>query len=129
MNLPLPEVGDWPRDADAPVFNAPWEAQAFAMTLTLHARGVFSWPEWADALAQRIAQAQAQAGGDADLGGTYYVHWLGALEDLVARKALASPLELQRFQQGWRQAAQRTPHGQAIELQAVDLPSAGQPQR
>jgi hypothetical protein len=30
-----------------PVFSAPWEAQAFAMVLALHERGLFTWPEWA----------------------------------------------------------------------------------
>ena len=34
-----------PRDADGPVFREPWEAQAFAMTLALYERGVFTWPE------------------------------------------------------------------------------------
>ncbi len=33
-----------PRDADGPVFREPWEAQAFAMTLALHERGVFTKP-------------------------------------------------------------------------------------
>ena len=37
------------RDADGPVFREPWEAQAFAMTLVLHERGVFTWKEWAAA--------------------------------------------------------------------------------
>ena len=108
-----------PRDADGPVFQAPWQAQAFAMTLSLYERGVFTWPEWADALARRIAQAQRE--GDADLGDTYYVHWLAALEDLVAHKAVASPGELQRLQHAWEHAAQRTPHGQPIELQPGDF--------
>ena len=36
-----------PRNSDGPVFTAPWQAQAFAMTLALHERGVFTWPEWA----------------------------------------------------------------------------------
>ena len=40
-----------PCDAEGPVFGAPWEAQAFAMALALHERGVFTWPEWAAALA------------------------------------------------------------------------------
>ena len=30
-----------PRDSDGPVFREPWEAQAFAMALALHERGVF----------------------------------------------------------------------------------------
>jgi nitrile hydratase accessory protein len=118
-SLPLPETGGWPSDDNGPVFNAPWEAQAFAMAVSLHARGVFTWPEWADALAQRIAQAQAA--GDADLGDTYYVHWLGALEDLVASKAVTTPEELRKYRHGWEHAAQRTPHGQPVELHERDL--------
>ena len=43
-----------PRDGDGPVFREPWEARAFAMALALHARGLFTWPEWADALAKQI---------------------------------------------------------------------------
>jgi len=58
-----------PRDADGPVFREPWEAQAFAMALTLHARGLFTWNEWAGTLAEEIKRAQA--GGDADTGETY----------------------------------------------------------
>src|ERR1700749_3059298 len=77
-----------PRDADGPVFREPWEAQAFAMTLALHARGVFTWPEWAAALAAEIKCAQA--GGDPDTGETYYLHWLAALERLVSEKGVAT---------------------------------------
>ena len=71
-----------PLDNDSPVFNEPWEARAFAMTLALHERGVFTWPQWAEALARQIDRARAA--GDADLGDTYYQHWLRALESLVS---------------------------------------------
>ena len=70
-----------PMDGENPVFNEPWEARAFAMTLALHERGVFTWPQWAEALSRQIAEARAA--GDADLGDTYYQHWLRALESLV----------------------------------------------
>jgi nitrile hydratase accessory protein len=79
--LGLPEMPGMPRDATSPVFNEPWEARAFAMVLALHERGVFTWPQWAAALSRQITQAQAA--GDADLGDTYYQHWLLALESLV----------------------------------------------
>ena len=42
-----------------PVFREAWEAQAFALTLTLHERGVFTWSEWTSALASEIRRAQA----------------------------------------------------------------------
>jgi len=102
-----------------PAFREPWEAQAFAMTMALHERGLFSWAEWTEALTQQIVRAQAN--GDPDEGNTYYHHWLAALEQLVATKAGSSPNELLRYGQAWRRAAERTPHGQPIELQPSDL--------
>jgi nitrile hydratase accessory protein len=104
---------------DGPVFREPWEAHAFAMAVELHERGLFTWREWADALAEQIAAAQAR--GDADRGDTYYAHWLAALETLVARKGAASGHELQRTACAWDHAADRTPHGRPIELRAEDF--------
>jgi nitrile hydratase accessory protein len=70
-----------PLPQDGPVFNAPWEARAFAMVLALHQRGLFTWPQWSEALARQIDLARAA--GQADLGDTYYQYWLLALESLV----------------------------------------------
>ena len=108
-----------PQDCGEPVFAEPWQARAFAMALALHQRGLFSWPEWAEALSLQIAAAQAA--GDADLGDTYYRHWLAALEALVAAKGASSPGELARFRDAWDHAADRTPHGQPIELRPEDF--------
>lgn len=108
-----------PHDGDGAVFRAPWEAHAFAMTVALHRRGLFTWREWADALAAQIHVAQT--GGDPDLGDTYYAHWLAALERLVAAKGASSSGELARYRHAWEQAAERTPHGQPIELAARDF--------
>jgi nitrile hydratase accessory protein len=108
-----------PRDADGPVFRAPWEAQAFAMALTLHERGLFTWPEWAAALADQIKRAQAA--GDPDTGETYYLHWLATLEQMVAEKGVTSTATLTRYRDAWDHAADRTPHGQPIELKAEDF--------
>jgi nitrile hydratase accessory protein len=110
---------DLPRDADGPVFAEPWEAQAFALAVALHERGVFTWPEWAEALAAEIARAQAA--GDPDTGTTYYRHWLAALERLVAQKELADADTLQRYADAWGRAADRTPHGTPIELGPDDF--------
>ncbi|KQT09334.1 nitrile hydratase accessory protein [Ramlibacter sp. Leaf400] len=116
---PVPPVPGLPRDADGPVFDAPWQAQAFAMALALHERGVFSWPEWAQALGEQVRDAPAQPGEPA--GDAYYRQWLAALEHLAADKRAATPQELQRYRQAWDHAAGRTPHGQAIELQPEDF--------
>ena len=104
---------------DAPVFREPWEAQAFAMTLALHERGLFTWPEWAAALAAQISAAQAA--GDADTGDTCYQHWLAALEVLVATKGASSASELEHWRGAWDHAADRTPHGQPIVLSEGDF--------
>ena len=115
LGLPL---GDAQTPGETPVFAQPWQAQAFAMTLQLHQRGLFSWPEWAAALSAQISAAQAA--GDADLGDTYYQHWLAALEALVTAKGLVPAGELQHCAQAWDHAADRTPHGQPIVLQPSD---------
>ncbi len=104
-----------PRDDAGPVFRAPWEAQAFAMALELHRRGVFSWPEWAATLAAEIAQARST--GDADDGSRYYERWLAALETLVARKQVVGTADLSRRVDEWDAAARATPHGQPVVLQ------------
>ena len=118
MNDPLSLPG-LPRDAGGPVFAAPWEAHAFALAVTLHERGVFSWNEWAAALASEIEVARVA--GDPDLGDTYYRHWLAALERLVAAKGTASTDELARCRRAWQRAAHRTAHGQPIELDPSDF--------
>ena len=113
------EVPSIPCDAEGPVFREPWEAQAFAMALTLHDRGVFTWPEWAAALAAEIKRAQAA--GDPDTGETYYQHWLATLEHLVAAKGVTTQDALHRYRDAWDRAADRTPHGQPIELRPHDF--------
>jgi len=104
---------------NSPVFAEPWEAQAFALTLALHARGLFTWAEWAEALAAQISAAQAA--GDADAGDTYYQHWLAALEALVATKGASTASELEHWRNAWDHAADRTPHGQPIVLAEGDF--------
>jgi nitrile hydratase accessory protein len=109
----------FPRNAEGPVFREPWEAQAFALTLSLHERGVFSWSEWATVLGDEIKKAQAA--GDPDTGETYYHHWLAALERIVAAKGLADPQTLLRTRDAWARACERTPHGIPIALEASDF--------
>jgi nitrile hydratase accessory protein len=108
-----------PRDADGPVFREPWEAQAFAMAVTLHARGLFTWKEWAAALADEIKSAQAS--GDPDTGETYYRHWLATLEKLISAKGVTTTDTLHRYRDAWDHAADRTPHGSPIELRSDDF--------
>jgi nitrile hydratase accessory protein len=113
------DVPSIPCDAEGPVFREPWEAQAFAMALTLHERGLFNWNEWAATLSEEIKRAQAA--GDPDTGETYYRHWMAALERLIANKGVATSETLHRYRNAWDHAADRTPHGAPIELRPEDF--------
>jgi len=114
LKLPKLDFLSLPRDADGPTFREPWEAQAFALAVQLQEQGLFTWDEWADALGAEIAAAQRA--GDADLGDTYYRHWLRALERLVVAKGAASQAGLEDTKNAWDRAAKATPHGQPIVL-------------
>jgi nitrile hydratase accessory protein len=96
-----------------PVFAEPWEAQAFAMAVALQERGWFTAAEWAAALGAQIADGDPEA--------SYYEHWLAALESLLDAKALADRATLTRYRDAWARAADRTPHGDPIELTAADF--------
>jgi nitrile hydratase accessory protein len=123
--LAMNAVRGIPRDRDGPVFREPWEAQAFAMAVTLQGRGLFTWSEWAAALGEEIKRAQAA--GDPDTGETYYRHWLATLERMVAQKGVTDPATLARYRDAWDHAAERTPHGTPIELRVEDF-SARRPE-
>ena len=112
-----------PSDAQGPVFAEPWEAQAFALAIDAHARGLFSWSEWAAELSAQIKAAQAA--GDPDTGQTYYRHWLATLEALTIQKGAASRVQLEQVQQAWDRAAKATPHGQPVVLEDAALLGAG----
>ena len=116
----------WTRLVRDTALAPPWSRVAtwtlVALAVSLHQKGLFSWTEWAAALAAQITRAQAQ--GDADLGDTYYRHWLAALESLVAAKGASSAQELGHYRDAWDRAADRTPHGQPIELQPRDFDPA-----
>ena len=118
---PPPVLPDLPSDREGPVFQAPWEAHAFALALSLYDKGLFSWPEWAAALATEIGRAQAA--GDPDTGDSYYRHWLSALERMLTAKNVTTPEVLARYQEAWDAAAERTPHGLPIELSSDDFAS------
>ena len=106
-----------PAEPDAePVFTEPWQAQAFAMAVKLHERGIFTWKEWATTLSEEIKSAQTA--GDPDLGTTYYHHWLKALERMVVEKGVATEKVLVETAHAWEDAARATPHGKPIVLGA-----------
>jgi nitrile hydratase accessory protein len=116
LNIPRDEHGPVFRE---PIFREPWEAEAFALAVSLNQRGLFSWNEWASALGDEIKKAQAA--GDPDTGETYYRHWLATLERILAEKGIADQMSVARTREAWRRACARTPHGTPITLRADDF--------
>ena len=110
-----------PRDEDGPVFAAPWQAQAFALAVTLSEQGHFTWKEWTGALADELRTAAA--GGEPDDGSRYYHHWVAALERLAAAKGLTDPPALDVRKQAWADAYRHTPHGQPVVLRDRESPN------
>jgi nitrile hydratase accessory protein len=103
-----------PRDTDGPVFAEPWQAQVFAMAVTLSEQGHFTWKEWAAALSDELKGAADR--GEPDDGSRYYEYWLAALEHLVTAKGLSDPAALLARKEAWAEAYRRTPHGKPVEL-------------
>jgi nitrile hydratase accessory protein len=104
--------------ADAPAFAAPWQAQAFAIVVALHERGLFTWSEWAEALSAELGRPDAAADGS-----DYYDHWLEALETLLSAKGVAAAGEIDALAAAWQRAAHATPHGKPILLENDPLHS------
>ena len=98
-------------DLADPVFAEPWQAEAFALVVALHERGLFSWAEWAQMLSGEVKHPSAAADGS-----DYYEHWLRALEKLLAAKGVAGAAEVDDLAAAWERAAHATPHGKPILL-------------
>ncbi len=103
-----------PRNEDGPVFEEPWQAQAFALAIELSAQGHFSWTTWARELAHELASAASR--GEPDDGSSYYHHWVSALERLVVERGLSDSPALAERKEAWTEAYRHTPHGQPVEL-------------
>ena len=83
---PVPDsIAQFFPDGEEPVFAAPWEAHAFALTVKLHEQGFFSWTEWSQQLTQTIQSTHYTP---------YYENWLNALETLLAEKGIVESGEL-----------------------------------
>ena len=106
---------------EAPPFDEPWQAQVFAIAVTLNERGLFTWSEWARRLGAEIVAGPQEAGS-----GNYFLGWLRALEKILADKGVASEAALADLVETWRAAALATPHGMPVVLRRdVDDSQAG----
>ena len=99
---------------DEPVFQEPWQAQAFALAVSLIQAGKISWQDWSRTLGEEVAGAADR--GIAEDGSGYYELWLHALERLVDDTGLSTTAELAELTEAWRTAYQTTPHGEAVTI-------------
>lgn len=110
---PLRQSPGLPKSAEGdPVFAEPWNAQAFAMTVHLHEKGLFSWSEWAEALSAELHKPER-----AEDGSDYFDGWVAALTGLLVSKGLADADTVLALQESWKRAAEATPHGSPILLE------------
>jgi len=97
---PLADLPLMPRDGDGPVFEEPWQAQAFAVVVELIESGKVTRTEWADQLGAVLKSAEED--GLYDAGARYYDHWLTALEKIIVEKDLTDFQELGREKESIR---------------------------
>ena len=102
------------RDLEGPPFRAPWEAQVFALICALQDAGQLSPADWSARFGEEIRLAQER--GDPDLGDTYYVYCLAALEKWLLQAHLAVREEIGARIADWREAYLKTAHGQPVRL-------------
>lgn len=118
-------------DAPEPerIFEEPWHAEAFALAVHLHDRGVFTWPEWSQALGSSLRtieptdgspQCEQDSAGPPASGNVYYAAWLAALQSLLEERGIAGRGQVDDAVEDWREAYLRTPHGEPVELRVKD---------
>lgn len=92
-------------------FSAPWEAQVFAMVVSLQEAGLFTWSEWAERLG-RVIRPAGEPERAADYG-----EWLATLEAILAEHGVAAAESVAARTAAFLRAAEATPHGQPIRLE------------
>ncbi|NSZ19919.1 nitrile hydratase accessory protein [Agrobacterium vitis] len=121
MSAPvLTDMVQLPRDDAGPVFDRPWQAQAFALTVELYKSDLFTWPEWVEVFSEEIKAFPILPGES--VNDAYYRQWMSALEKMVASRKLVEETDLLARTQEWRQAYLNTPHGQPILLVNASCP-------
>ena len=97
-----------------PVFEAPWHAQVFALTVHLNEAGHIGWADWATrfgATLRRHGLARELNGGE-----DYFAAWLETLEKVLAELGMAAPAQVDEMRGRWEEAFLSTPHGQPVTL-------------
>ena len=110
MSFSLPDhpfADDSGAAEDEPVFQAPWEAKAFAIVNQLAADQQYSWTEWNNQFVQEIERSESSASASR----TYYECWVQACEKLLTTKAILSTQEIDQKVVNLAQEATEHDHG------------------
>ncbi len=100
-----------------PVFEEPWHAQVFALTVHLNESGQLNWSDWA----ARFGATLKRHGLSKELNGgsDYFAAWLETLEAVLAEAGAAPRHETETMAAAWEQAYLSTPHGQPVKLNST----------
>ena len=102
------------KDEQRAKFDAPWQAEAYALVQVLIEAGRISPQDWAIALGGALRLAASA--GEPDNSDTYYAALARALEHLLVAGGDLSGAEVGQRVDAWRTAYQRTPHGMPVRL-------------
>lgn len=97
-----------------PVFEEPWHAHVFAVTVSLNEAGHFDWTDWADKFGATLAQHGLTRSLNG--GSDYFTAWLETLEHVLTDRGLADAATLATLKADWAHAYETTPHGQPVLL-------------
>lgn len=96
-------------DADAPGFDAAWQAQVYGIAQLLVENGVISAGEWSEALGAAIRRREAD-------GSDRHEDYFEAVSDALISVLALSPDEVNETMAAWRSAYETTPHGKPVKL-------------
>lgn len=109
---------------DGIIFEEPWQAQAFSVTVLLNKAGLFDWKVWVKTFAKHISTYPRQP--DETDQQAYYRQWLSALEELLDNIGLTDQQLRDLYKENWRRSYVATEHGQPI-VYRKDLPNLKNP--
>lgn len=97
-----------------PVFQEPWHAQLFALTVYLNEKGHFDWPDWAASFSEVLKRHGLQK--ELNGGDDYFRAWLATLEAFLEERELTNAGDVAELKRAWEQAYLSTPHGDPVRL-------------
>jgi nitrile hydratase subunit beta len=97
-----------------PVFNEPWQAEAYALVQVLIETGRISSSQWAKAFGAALWEAAGQ--GEPDGSDTYYSTLSETLQRVLVAGGRVHDAEIRQRIDDWRAAYRRTPHGKPVRL-------------